>query len=173
MSQSPKSSLVGSVFERKPSASPSIPSAPRSNANGGFPSVQHRSKSAFQRARQDQKKVGGSDRPTRAPSVVSASSSKLAEDGGPDEHPGSRAIAEATEDWRRQMEEDNRRRVEAMTEDEREAERREILEKFGPNVGEILRKARAARETAYLKDTSGDDRTSRPRADSKLLKSAS
>ena len=47
--------------------------------------------------------------------------------------------------WRTQVEEENQKRVEAMTEEEREQERREILEKFGPDVGEILRKARKAR----------------------------
>ncbi|KZT69607.1 hypothetical protein DAEQUDRAFT_765434 [Daedalea quercina L-15889] len=49
-------------------------------------------------------------------------------------------------DWRGQVEEENRRRVETMTEEEREQERRDVLERFGPDVGDILRKARAARE---------------------------
>ena len=34
-----------------------------------------------------------------------------------------------------------------MTEEEREQERREIEEKFGKNIGEVLRRARMARES--------------------------
>ena len=71
------------------------------------------------------------------------------------------------------MEEENQRRVEAMTESELEAERKEILERFGPNVGEILRRARAAREAAQLKDGLEDTRSSRSPTGSKVLKSAS
>jgi len=49
--------------------------------------------------------------------------------------------------WRSQVDEENKKRVEAMTDEEREQERREILERFGPSVGEILRRAKEARET--------------------------
>jgi hypothetical protein len=44
------------------------------------------------------------------------------------------------------MSEENERRVAAMTEEEREQDRREIREKFGKNIGDVLRKARMARE---------------------------
>jgi len=44
------------------------------------------------------------------------------------------------------MSEENERRVAAMTEEEREQERREIREKFGKNIGDVLKKARMARE---------------------------
>lgn len=168
MSQASKLSLVGSVLERKPSAPAT---APRASTNGGFPAVQHRSKSAFQRAREDQRRAGGPARPVHAPIVASTSPSKPSKDENDDEHPGSRAIAEATEDWRKQMEEENQRRVEAMTEEEREAERREILERFGPNVAEILRKARAAREAEQA--NGGEGQPSSPRSNSRVLKSAS
>ncbi|KZT11801.1 uncharacterized protein LAESUDRAFT_690776 [Laetiporus sulphureus 93-53] len=53
-----------------------------------------------------------------------------------------------------------------MTEEEREQEKREILEKFGPNAGEILRKARLAREGKLasseppLTDNKASDHTS-------------
>lgn len=70
------------------------------------------------------------------------------------------------------MEEQNRRRVEAMTEEEREAERREILERFGPNVGEILRKARAARDAAQAQAASAEP-SRHQRSNSKVLKSTS
>jgi hypothetical protein len=44
------------------------------------------------------------------------------------------------------MSEENERRVAAMTEEEREQERGQIRENFGKNIGEVLRKARMARE---------------------------
>lgn len=175
MSQATKASLVGSVLERRPSSSPSAPSVPRSNVNGGFPPVQHRSKSAFQRAREDQRKAGGpSTRLFQVPTVVPASTTfKASVIKGDEDTSGSRAIAEATEGWRKQMEDENQKRVEAMTEAEREAERKEILERFGPDVGEILRRARAAREAAQLKDVPGDTRSPRSPTGSRTLKSAS
>jgi hypothetical protein len=45
------------------------------------------------------------------------------------------------------MSEENERRVAAMTEEEREQDRREIEERFGKNIGEVLRRARMARES--------------------------
>jgi hypothetical protein len=44
------------------------------------------------------------------------------------------------------MSEENERAVAAMTEEEREQERGEIREKFGKNIGDVLRKVRMARE---------------------------
>ncbi|KIJ59049.1 hypothetical protein HYDPIDRAFT_33561 [Hydnomerulius pinastri MD-312] len=52
--------LIGSVFERK---TPSTPTDPSSRFKGipgtGFPAVQHRFKSAFARAREEIKGIGG------------------------------------------------------------------------------------------------------------------
>lgn len=53
---------------------------------------------------------------------------------------------DTTDDWRSQISAENEAKVQAMTEDEREAERQEILKAFGPSVGEILRRARDKRE---------------------------
>jgi RPAP1-like, N-terminal len=44
------------------------------------------------------------------------------------------------------MSEENEKLVAAMTEEEREQERSQIGEKFGKNIGDVLRKARMARE---------------------------
>jgi len=44
------------------------------------------------------------------------------------------------------MSEENERRVATMTEEERAQERREIEEIFGQNIGDVLRRARMARE---------------------------
>ena len=51
-----------------------------------------------------------------------------------------------TDAWRVQISQENERRVAAMTEEEREQERREIEEKFGKNIGEVLKRVRMARE---------------------------
>lgn len=53
---------------------------------------------------------------------------------------------ETIDDWRSQISAENEAKVQAMTEDERETERQEILKAFGPSVGEILRRAREKRE---------------------------
>lgn len=135
-----QTSLVGSILERKPQSKPSAPTF-RADVLGktGFPSVQHRSKSAFARAREEQKK-GEPSRRQIVPVVHPAMKVEI---------PAPRVMTQPSSggsgDWRKQVEEENLRRVEAMTEEEREQERREILEKFGPDVGEILRKAREAR----------------------------
>lgn len=43
------------------------------------------------------------------------------------------------------MSEENERRVASMTEQEREEAQREIEEKFGKNIGEVLKRAKIAR----------------------------
>ena len=58
--QRPQHSLVGSIVER-PSKSLSSPSPAHSISPSGFPSVQHRSKSAFARAREARR--DGSEEP--------------------------------------------------------------------------------------------------------------
>ena len=132
---SDKKPLVGSVFERKPGSSTIFPSFPKSNESAtGFPRALHRSKSLFARKRETQQQ---SIIPSHAatPPVIQLAP-RTQEQGEPD-----------TEDWRVQMSEENERRVAAMTEEEREQERGEIREKFGKNIGDVLRKARMARET--------------------------
>ena len=44
------------------------------------------------------------------------------------------------------MGEENERRVASMTDQERDEERRGIEERFGKNIGEVLKRARMARE---------------------------
>lgn len=138
-------SLIGSIQERKPASKVSAPSSP----NTGFPAVQHRSQSVFARGR------GTSQKRAREVPAVQASRfrSQLSSftitpmNSGP-------------EDWRAQTEEENRHRVESMTEEEREQEKAEILERFGPNVADVLRKAREAREAQQRRGESGQANTS-------------
>ncbi|KAI0763560.1 hypothetical protein BD413DRAFT_483649 [Trametes elegans] len=144
-----QSTLIGSILERKPVGKPSAPSDRTTKT--GFPAVQHRSQSAFARARQASQKTGG-ERLRDVP-VVQPSSSPLAQqtlESKPITPPGD------PDGWRTHMEEENRSRVDAMTAEEREQERAEILEKFGPNVAEVLKKAREARE-GKRKDSSPDN----------------
>ncbi|KAJ7139403.1 hypothetical protein C8R44DRAFT_764386 [Mycena epipterygia] len=126
--------LVGSVFERTISSKPFSSFTP-SPSNTGFPQVLHRSKkSAFARARESQ-----STTRDQVPIVVP---SKL--DSPP------KPLDEDPDDWRAQMSRDNELRVSAMTAEEREEEQREILEKFGPGIGDILKKVREARAKAAV-----------------------
>jgi RNA polymerase II-associated protein 1 len=53
-------------------------------------------------------------------------------------------------DWRLQISEENERRVARMTEEERGEARRDIEEKFGKNIGDVLRKVRMAREAKQM-----------------------
>jgi hypothetical protein len=121
-------SLIGSIIERNPKSSLSTPpKPPNSTGQSGFPIAQHRSKSAFSRGREDFKKT----RAQAPPPVVSANA-------------GAQSVER--EDRLRQISEENERRVADMTEEERMQERAEILKRFGPDVGDILRRAREARE---------------------------
>jgi RNA polymerase II-associated protein 1 len=111
-----------------------FPSSPKLNESAtGFPRAQHRSKSLFARKRGTQQQ---SVIPSHAaiPPVVQRVP-RTQEEEEPD-----------TDDWRVRMSEENERAVAAMTEEKREQERRQIRESFGKNIGDVLRKARMARE---------------------------
>jgi hypothetical protein len=158
--------LIGSVYERKPVPSASAPSAPQATGSKtGFPTAQHRSKSVFSRNREAQQQPA--TLPSRAsvpPAVQQASRTKAL--GPPEELD--------TDDWRVQMSEENERRVAAMTEEERTQERREIEEKFGKNIGDVLRKTRMARECREKQrkavvSSDGDLAPSRPDGDSEII----
>ncbi|KAF9075965.1 hypothetical protein BDP27DRAFT_1285841 [Rhodocollybia butyracea] len=140
-------SLVGSVFERKPLASNSSTQSQSRfsnsiNSKTGFPPVQHRSQknSAFLKNRDESRRKPelSTERTTDVPHVASASATA---------GPGPRTMQNHAKDgWMSQISAENEARVQAMTEEERDAERRQILERFGPGVGDILRRAREKRE---------------------------
>ncbi|KAL4249373.1 RPAP1 family protein [Abortiporus biennis] len=139
-------SLVGSIVERKTSASSSssVPKPASSNVTG-FPAAQHRSLSAFARARTEQK-TNRQERPQKAP-TIQALGSIVRED-----------VAErGKDDWRKQMEAENKRKVESMTEEEREQERQEILARFGPGIADVMKKIKAAREGGVPENISSTD----------------
>lgn len=176
MSHSSHTSLVGSIVERKAGTSVSPPG--KASAKSGFPVAQHRSKSAFARAREEQKKAEGNSRLPRPPTVTkTAASSPLVRksDDGEEEDSKAEVIAKASEDWRRQMEEDNQRRVENMSAEELEDARQQILKQFGPDIAEILKQSRATRDNERVKagiPSNKPVRPSTPRTEAKLLKSA-
>ena len=124
-----KSAVVGSVVERKPTSSFSTPKAAVTGKTG-FPTVQHRSKSAFARNRDDLRRSVA--KPKDVPIVMPTNV-----------HPASSEPA----DWRHQISKENEERVADMTEEQREEEIRQILERFGTSVGDVLKRARLARET--------------------------
>ena len=126
-------SIVGSIVERKPTTTVRLPK-PFSSGKTGFPTVEHRSKSAFARNREDLRRSGVS-KAQDVPLVKPSPKLTSAPPPPPD-----------TDDWREQISRENEQRVAHMTEEEREEERREILERFGENVGDLLKRARLARE---------------------------
>ena len=131
--------LIGSVFERQSGPSAPAPSLSQSiGSKTGFPTAQHRTKSVFARNREERQKPAALPSRDSVPPVVQQTSRTT--ELKPEEDPD-------TDDWRARMSEENDRRVAAMTEEEREQERREIEEKFGKNIGEVLRNARMARES--------------------------
>ena len=138
--------LIGSVFERKPSAL-SAANHPKlsGSSHTGFPVVQHRSKSAFARGR-DELKRNGSVGPTRTKDVPLV---QHANNGGG--RISGQAVTDP-DDLRRQISEENEKRVESMTEEERDQERREIIEQFGGGVGDLLKKAREARQRRLARE---------------------
>lgn len=136
-SNSTMSQLVGSVFERTPSRS-TQPSKLSGSSQTGFPIVQHRSKkSAFARGR-DELKRNSTGKDVIVPVVQPTP--KL-----PQPRIDTREVTSA-DDLRRQISEENDRRIEGMSEEERERERREIIEQFGTGVEDLLRRAKEARE---------------------------
>ncbi|KAF8835931.1 hypothetical protein BDN67DRAFT_1015100 [Paxillus ammoniavirescens] len=134
-------SLIGSVFERKTLSSPPLPSSRFTGTPGtGFPAVQHRSKSAFARAREEGKGNSGA-RLNDVPSVT------------PTQRPppplhllDTNPIPTDTEALQRQISEENERKIASMTEEEIEKEKQEILEQLGSGTGALLSRIREARQ---------------------------
>ncbi|KIL67775.1 hypothetical protein M378DRAFT_9053 [Amanita muscaria Koide BX008] len=128
--------LIGSVVERK-SSSFKAPSKPVISNKSGFPAVHHRSKSAFSRNRDAAHNRGKSL--AQAPPTITNGSVRLS---------NHRVRAPDSDDWRAQVSEENQHRVEAMTDEERQEAQREIFDRFGPEIGSILKRVKEARERA-------------------------
>jgi hypothetical protein len=144
--------LIGSVFERKvPAFSVTGQPKPSGSSQTGFPVVQHRSKSAFARGRDESKRNGsiGSDRIKDIPIVQPTNHAARRAS-----RPNPKSVIDS--DLLRQISEENEKKVEGMTEEERNQERREIIEQFGVGIGDLLQKAREARERRLAREDRGD-----------------
>ncbi|KAF7319763.1 hypothetical protein MKEN_00758700 [Mycena kentingensis (nom. inval.)] len=140
------SGLVGTVFERSTTSKPSTPFAPGSSASAGFPQATHRSKkSAFARAREAANPAPRDFVPLVVPTGPNPSQGRVKD----------------SDEWRDRMSKENELRVEAMTEEEREQDRQEIFERFGPGIADVLRRAREAREKS-IEPTSPRPTSPRP-----------
>ncbi|KAG8963864.1 hypothetical protein FRC03_002483 [Tulasnella sp. 419] len=138
--------LIGSVVERNPSnAKLSFKSQSTPDPSTGFPPVQHRSKSAFARAREAARKETATSRHQQVPQPDSISRN-IATESHSD---GNAEVQNVDNDqsWRKQMSDENARRVENMSQAEREEERAELLERLGPGAMELLKKIKERRAT--------------------------
>lgn len=133
------SGLVRDIVER-PSAvassskAPSAPKPPSLSQSNGFPTVTHRSlkpPSAFVKARQERERLAKLE-----------ASGQLRQDGKP---PVIKAADEFDEKAVNKDERQNLDKVKAMSPEEREQEKVELLERFGGNLVSIMQKRREAR----------------------------
>ncbi len=139
-------SLVGSVLERPPSLALHRPPQLSTSGKTGFPAAQHRSKSAFARRRDEERKTNNT-RLRNVPTVVPIPKVQPFAPNVP------RREEEPVADWREEISRQNQLQVQSMTAEERERERSEIYERFGADIGGILRRAREARERQAEKDS--------------------
>lgn len=148
--------LVGSIVERKPSTfSPSSQPTLSGSSQTGFPAVQHRSKSAFARGREDLKRngVAGANKSKQVPVVQPVAIERGTGARSPLTEKTSTKAYKNTNDLRRQISEENEIKVQNMTPEERDQERREIIEQFGNGVGDLLKKAKEARRRREDQDS--------------------
>ncbi|KAF8993508.1 hypothetical protein BDQ17DRAFT_1368247 [Cyathus striatus] len=141
MSQS-HSPIIGSVIERRPTSKVTTPQL--TSGKTGFPSVQHRSKSAFSKSRQEIRKTG-QIRPVVPPPILPRPRSP------PTSPNGTGASPPRSEDWREQISKENEERMAGMSPEEIEEEKRQILERFGSGIEDVLKRARQAREKQMAK----------------------
>ncbi|KAJ7223197.1 hypothetical protein GGX14DRAFT_657639 [Mycena pura] len=148
------SEIIGSVVERAPTSKPSSSFTP-GPSNTGFPQAAHRSKkSAFARARESSNRTLRDDVPFVVPSKPTPLP-PLSQGNG--------------DDWRTQISRENELRVSAMSDEEREQERREILERFGPGIKDILKKAREAKERNATYSSAPSELNTHPSASSSVI----
>ncbi|KAK0201487.1 hypothetical protein DFS33DRAFT_1347743 [Desarmillaria ectypa] len=142
-------SLVGSVFERPPPLGLRRPPQLPTSGRTGFPAAQHRSKSAFARRRDEERKTDNT-RPRAVPTVVPI---PKVQPFTPNTTVAHERQEDAVVDWREEISRQSQTKVQNMSAEERERERNEIYERFGADIGDILRRAREARERRAEKDS--------------------
>jgi len=130
------SPLIGNIVERKASTStPTAPSTASSLPQRGFPVAKHRTQSAFARARQQANQARPQQPPIIQPIAVTPAKAPIAVD-----HDA------RSEDWRSDMDQRNNATIEQMSDQQRQEAISEIFDTLGDGVGDLLRRAREARE---------------------------
>ncbi|EFI27216.1 cytoplasmic protein [Coprinopsis cinerea okayama7 len=155
--------IVGSIVERKPSSKPTGQKPGFGGGPSGFPSVQHRSKSAFARNREEAQRrnaAGGvNGRPTGPPTVTASTSSSTASSTAgptpstkPQPSPSGFSLANdhapPKDDiaiMREHISQENEKIIAGMSPEEIEEERRQIIARFGTGIGGVLEKAKKNR----------------------------
>ncbi|KAI6117864.1 hypothetical protein EDD16DRAFT_1519882 [Pisolithus croceorrhizus] len=146
-----RTSCLRSVVERKVTSQPSATPRFTAKPGAGFPAVQHRSKSAFARAREEATcqlgSIGHHGQPKRNPFLTNV------------------------EDLRHHISRENEQRLESMTPEEIERERKGILEQLGNDAPELLRRVQEARERKPAREdpqvTEAEEKAISPRTDRK------
>lgn len=145
--------LIGSVFER---TTPRTSSAPSSRFTGtpgtGFPTAQHRFKSAFARGREKANANVGGSRRTDVPSVVSKNLQAHPPVAPTSPIVDSKPIPTDADALRRRIHEENARTIARMSEAEVEQEKRAVLEQLGEGTEQLLRRVQEARRRKETKE---------------------
>jgi len=135
--------LIGSIVERKPTTTPIFKQKNQSNSDTGFPIAQHRSKSAFAKAREASR---GSATSTHVPVVQHGNQSSVSQAPSTQSVDSTmERVNTSTGEWQTQMSRENEERVENMSVEEREEARTEILERFGPDILDLIRRKKQRR----------------------------
>ncbi|KAI6156092.1 hypothetical protein EDD17DRAFT_1629794 [Pisolithus thermaeus] len=138
--------VIGSVVERKTTSQ--LSAAPRFTAKPGigFPAVQHRSKSAFARAREEATVKNVDMRQDEVPLVVPTGELH------PPPTAETKSVLTNAEDLRHHISRENEQRLASMTPEEIEKERKGILEQLGNDAPDLLRRVREARERKLARE---------------------
>ncbi|TRM62114.1 hypothetical protein BD626DRAFT_433540 [Schizophyllum amplum] len=168
------SHLVGNILERKPSEQRAPAPRMTPGARGGFPAATHRSQSAFARSRSSKEAQSKLANGTSAPPIVHAVSgsgssrpsplrttitsldnipSPIDSRAYPDDHSSEMSAVKSPSSWEEQMRRENEQRIAGMTDNEREAGVQEVVDMFGPGIGDLMRAVREARERRAASST--------------------
>ncbi|KAH6912601.1 cytoplasmic protein [Coprinopsis sp. MPI-PUGE-AT-0042] len=133
--------IIGSIVERKPAAVAGAARAPSGSPSTGFPSIQHRSKSAFVRSREETQRATAR---LQAPPLIATSRPQFQNPSKPTQL-GYPTVKDDPEVIRDQISRENEAVIAGMSQEQIDEERRQIIERFGSGIEGILEKARRNR----------------------------
>ncbi|KAF9517230.1 hypothetical protein BS47DRAFT_1390022 [Hydnum rufescens UP504] len=144
----PTLDMIGNIKERETSSTPTPPSIPSTSRRSGFPKAQHRlKKSAFLGSRESQNRDSSRGGVRAVPHVAPVSEGSHAPYRSDEvEPPPLGHKIHDVDEIRAQVSAENEQLVQSMSDEQRETERQEIYARFGPGIGDVLRRAREARE---------------------------